>query len=50
MHNLRVEILSFIWEQNEDCSMGDSTSDSSEKLLQRARGEDSIYVILLKEG
>ena len=31
--------LSFIWGQNEDCSLGDSTSDSSKKLLQRSNGE-----------
>ena len=29
--------------QNEDCSLGDSTSDSSEKLLQRGRGKVNIY-------
>ena len=34
--------------QNEDCSLGDSISDSSEKLLQRGGGEDSIYVSLVK--
>ena len=28
--------------------MGDSTSDGSEKLLQRDGGKDSIYVILVK--
>ena len=32
--------LSFIWGKNEDYSPGDSTSDNSEKLLQRSRGED----------
>ena len=40
--------LSFIWDQNEDCSLGDSISASSDKLLPRARGQRSIYVILLK--
>ena len=31
--------LSFYLGQNEDCSLGDSTSDSFEKWLQRGRGE-----------
>ena len=31
--------LSFYLGKNEDCSLGDSTSDSFEKLLQRGRGE-----------
>ena len=44
---LRVE---FYLGQNEDCSLGDSTSDSSEKLLQRGRGKDSILVALVKGG
>ena len=34
--------------QNEDCSPGDGTSDSSEKLLQRDSGGRSIYMILVK--
>ena len=34
--------------QNEDCNPGDGTSDSSEKLLQRGRGEEQLYVILMK--
>lgn len=34
--------------QNEDYSLGGSLSDSSKKLLQRGRGNDSIYVILVK--
>ena len=34
--------------QNEDDSLGDSTSDSSERLLQRGSGEKSIYKILVK--
>ena len=33
--------------QNEDCSPGDSPSDSSEKVLHRGGGEVSIYVILM---
>ena len=40
--------LSFIWGQNEDCSPGDSTSDSFEKLLQRGCGERSMHMILVK--
>ena len=36
--------------QTEDCSLGDNTSDSSEKLLQRGNGgKVSIYVILVEE-
>ena len=35
--------LSFIWGQNEDCSLGDSTSDSSKKLLQRSNGGRQDY-------
>ena len=31
--------LHFIWGQNEDYSSADSTSDSSEELFQRGRGE-----------
>ena len=31
--------VKFYLGQNEDCSLGDSTSDSSEKLLQRGRGQ-----------
>ena len=31
--------VKFYLGQNEDCSPGDSTSDSSERLLQRGRGE-----------
>ena len=34
--------------QNKDKSLGESSSDTSEKLLQRGRGEVSIYVILVK--
>ena len=33
---------------NEDCSPGNSTLGSSEKLLLRSRGKVSIYVILVK--
>ena len=35
----------FYWGQNEDCSPGDSISDSSEKLLQRGGGGgESQYI------
>ena len=34
--------------QNEDCGREDSTSDSSERLLQRATGGRSIYKFLVK--
>ena len=45
MHNVRV--VSFIWGQNEDCSLGDSTSERSEKLLQG--GGRSIYILVKEE-
>ena len=54
---LREVQVKFYLGQNEDCSPGDSITDSSEKLLQRGRGEGqyrgdfgkgSIYVI--KQG
>ena len=34
--------------QNEDCSLGGSISDSSERLLQRGSGGKSIYKVLVK--
>ena len=40
--------LSFIWGQNEDCSPGDSTSDSSEKLCSKEAGGEGMHVILVK--
>ena len=43
---LRVK---FYLGQNADCSLGDSTSDSSEKVLQRGRGEGQ-YVYDFGEG
>ena len=36
--------VKFYWGKNEDYSLGDSTSDSSEKLLQRGRGKVNVYV------
>ena len=38
MHNVRV-VIKFFEGQDEDCNLGDSTSDSTEKLLQRGEGE-----------
>ena len=40
--------LTFYLVQNEDCSPGDSTSESSERLLQRGKGKVSVFVILRK--
>ena len=40
--------LSFIWGKNEDCTPGQSTSHSSEKLFQRGSRGRSIYMILVK--
>ena len=45
MNNSRVK---FYLGQNEDCSPGDSISDSSERLLQSGRGGRSIYKVLVK--
>ena len=38
----------FYWGQNEDCSLGGSISDSSERLLQSGNGGKSIYKVLVK--
>ena len=40
--------VKFYLGQNEACSPGDSTSDSSERLLQRVQEPVSIYMILVK--
>ena len=40
---------SFYLEQNEDYSLKDNISDSSEKLLQRGRGEGQ-YIVDFGEG
>ena len=45
MHNLQVK---FYLGQNEDCSPGNSTSDSSERLLQSGSGGKSKYKVLVK--
>ena len=47
MHNLRVGVKFYLG-RNEDCSPGDSVSDSSEKLLQRSSEGRSIYKVLVK--
>ena len=41
--------VKFYWGQNEDYSPGESSSDSSEKLLQRDSGEDG-YKLAFGEG
>ena len=35
-------------QQNEDCSLGGSISDSSERLLQSSSGGKSVYKVLVK--
>ena len=40
--------VKFCLRLNEDCSLGDSTSDSSERLIQSGNGGWSVYKILLK--
>ena len=47
-HNLRV-VSQVLLGQHEDCSPGDSTSDSSERLLQRGPGEGQ-YICDSGEG
>ena len=42
--------LKFFVGQNEDCSPRDSTSDTSEKLLQKGKGGRSIYVIMVRQS
>ena len=46
MYKLRVK---FYLGQNEDCSLGGSIADSSERLLQSSSGGKSIYNVLVKE-
>lgn len=41
--------LRFLGGQNEDYSLGDSISDSSENLHQRGREKSPLYMILVKE-
>ena len=47
-HTCWLKRYTTLFGQNEDCSLEDSTSDSSEKLLQRGSGERSICKILVK--
>ena len=48
IHSVRVKVKFYLG-QNEDYSLEDSISDSSEKLLQRGSGgRRSIYMILVK--
>ena len=42
--------VKFYFGQYEDCSLRDSTSDSSEKLFERGNGKDSIYVVFTEVG
>ena len=42
-------ILTFYLGQSEDCGPGNSTSDSSEKLLQKGRGE-CLYICDFGKG
>ena len=42
--------VKFYLRQNEDYSLGDSLSDSSEKLLQRGRGKISVTEFFVKRG
>ena len=39
----KMEVVNFYWEQNQDDSLGNNISDSSEKLLQREREDSIIY-------
>ena len=45
---LRV-VSKFYLGQNEDCSLGGSISDSSERLLQSGSGGKSVYKVWVKE-
>ena len=47
MYNLRV-VIRFYLGQNEDFSLGDSISDSSEKLLQSGTRGKSKYKVLVE--
>ena len=42
MHYIRELQVKFPLGQNEDCSLGESISDGSEKLLQRGKGKVSV--------
>ena len=47
MYHLRV-VSKFYLEHNEDCSLGDSISHSSERLLQSVHGGQTVYKVLVK--
>ena len=49
MHNVRVQGKLYL-RHSEDCSLGDSTSDSLEKLHQEDSGGRSIYMTFGEEG
>ena len=49
MYSVRV-MIKFCLEQYEDCSLRDSTSDSSEKLFQGGRGEGEYIYDFGKRG
>ena len=46
--DVQLESFEFYLGQNEDCSLGGSISDSSERLLQSSNGGKSIYKGLVK--
>ena len=48
MYNLRI-VRKFYLGPNEDCSLGGSISDNSERLLQSGSGGKSIYKVLVME-
>ena len=48
MHNVRVA-PKFYLGQNEDCSLGNSVSDSSEKTALRKRGEEPGCIGVLQQ-
>ena len=47
MHHVGVQVKFYLG-QNEDCSLEESPSDSSEKLLQRGIRARLIYMIFMK--
>ena len=44
-----MSYVPFYLGQNEDCSLGNGASSTSERLLQRGRGEGQYTLILAKE-
>ena len=47
MHNVRV-LSSDLFGTNEDCSLGDSISDSSEEMLQKGKGKGLRYIYIYR--